>query len=42
MISLGKVIVIGVVCFIVGEMCGVFCIALCSANRRNEASDEIQ
>lgn len=36
MISLGKVIVIGVVCFIVGEMCGVFLTALLTANKRFE------
>ena len=42
MISLKATILIGIGCFILGELCGVFCIALCSANRRNEASDEIK
>lgn len=34
MISLGKVIVIGIVCLILGEVAGIFVTALCSANKR--------
>lgn len=42
MISLKATILIGIGCFILGELCGVFCIALCSANKRHEVDDEIQ
>lgn len=41
MISVKAAILIGIVCFILGELCGVFCIALCSANKRHEVKDEI-
>jgi hypothetical protein len=41
MISLKAVILIGIGCFILGELCGVFCIALCISNKRHEVEDEI-
>ena len=41
MISLKLTILIGIGCFILGELCGVFCIALCSANRRVGDIDEV-
>ena len=42
MISLKVTICIGIACFVLGELCGVFCIALCSANKRHEVKDEVQ
>ncbi len=42
MISVKATILIGIGCFILGELCGVFCIALFSANKRHEVKDEIQ
>lgn len=42
MITIKAAILIGIGCFILGELCGVFCIALCNANKRHEVKDEVQ
>lgn len=41
MISLKATILIGIGCFILGEVVGIFVIALCSANRRIGDNDEV-
>lgn len=43
MISLAKTIIIGIICFVAGELCGIFITALLSANKRfEEKYDEAQ
>lgn len=42
MISIKTAVLIGIGCFILGELFMVICVALCSANKRHEAEDEIQ
>lgn len=41
MISIKAVILIGSGCFVLGEIVGIFIVALCSANKRNEVSNEV-
>ena len=43
MITITTAILIGIGCFIFGELCGVFIIALCSANKKfEEKYNEVQ
>lgn len=42
MISLGKVLIIGGICFFIGELCGISIVALLNANKRfEEKHDEV-